>query len=172
MRRSLVAVAVSLTTLLMAAGLAAASHSNGKGPRHDMTVGTGALEDGPVFVKLHVNAKSGPLGQDASGHFTFQGNPPPLPPGVVIDVQGRVTCLTTFGNRSTFGFEVTKRKSGPFPVGSGGFFVVEDGGEPGTNDDRFEGVPGLPPPSVCPLLPPPVRLPNTQGNLVVHDTTG
>jgi hypothetical protein len=157
--------------LLVAAGSAAATHSNGKGPRHDQVAGTGAIDTpvtpfGPVFVKLHVNAKSGPFGTDPRGKVVFRGNPPPIGD---IDIKGRVTCLNVVGNQAIVGFEITKAKAGPIPEGAGGIFSILDNGEPGTGNDAFEGGPLPQPPTICPLFPATRTL--TQGNFIVHDAT-
>jgi hypothetical protein len=167
MRRLFTSLALALLALLVAAGTASATHSDGAGPGQDLTVGTGALDDpaAGVFVKLHVNAKSGPFGEDPSGHLNFKGNPPGVPP---IDIQADVTCLFVSGHDAVVGFVVTKSKAGPFPEGFPGLFAIHDGGEPGTAD-RFEGFPGFPD-QLCAVIPvgatnPPI----TQGNFIVHD---
>jgi hypothetical protein len=157
--------------LLVTAGSAAATHSNGKGPRHDLVAGTGAIDTpvtpfGPIFVKLHVNAKSGPFGTDPRGNVVFRGNPPPIGE---IDIKGRVTCLNVVGNQAIVGFEITKAKAGPIPVGAGGIFSILDNGEPGTAD-AFEGGPLPVPPTDC--QPFPATRTITQGNFIVHDATG
>jgi hypothetical protein len=167
MRRLVTSVTLALASLLVAAVPAGATHSNGKGPGHDLVAGTGAVENlvPPVFVKLHVNAKSGPFGTDPRGHVAFRGNPPPIGE---IDIKGRVTCLNIVGNQAIVGFEVTKSKAGPVPEGGGGIFSILDMGEPGTLD-AFEGGPLPQPPTVCPLFPATRTL--TQGNFIVHDST-
>jgi hypothetical protein len=160
--------------LLVTAGSAAATHSNGKGPRHDLVAGTGAIDTpvtpfGPIFVKLHVNAKSGPGGEDPRGKLVFRGNPPPFG---AVDIHGDITCVNVSGNQATVGFVVTKSRAG-FPVGIFGEFSIVDSGEPGTAD-TFEGRPTggtgqLP--STCELFQPRPQ-PITQGNFIVHDATG
>jgi hypothetical protein len=169
--RLVTSVTIALVGLLAVVGSAAATHSGGQGPGRDLVAGTGAVETGPIFVKLHVNAMSGPLGEDPRGHLTFRGNPPPFG---AVDIQGRITCLNVFGNQTTVGFVVTKSRAG-FPVGTFGEFSIVDSGEPGTLD-RFEGRPtlgALPPgsaPSTC--APFDARQTMTQGNFIVHDATG
>jgi hypothetical protein len=167
--RLVTSVTLALAALLVAAGPAAATHSNGRGPGHDLVAGTGAVESlvPPVFVKLHVNAKSGPFGTNPRGNVVFRGNPPPIGE---IDIKGRVTCLNIFGNMAIVGFEITKSKAGPIPEGAGGIFSILDNGEPGTGNDAFEGGPLPQPPTVCPLFPATRTL--TQGNFIVHDATG
>jgi hypothetical protein len=164
MRRLLASLTLAILSLFVAAGSAGATHSGGLGPSQDLTVGSGAVVFGPIFVELHVNAKSGASGEDPRGNLVFRGNPPPFG---AIDIHGRITCLAVLGNQATVGFEVTKSRAG-FPEGSGGLFSILDGGEPGTLD-RFEGFPTGPPPTFCPLFEPTRTV--TQGNFVVHDAT-
>jgi hypothetical protein len=167
---------MALVGLLAVAGSAGATHSGGAGPGNDLVAGTGAIDTpvtpfGPIFVKLHVNAQSGPFGIDPRGNVVFRGNPPiGTPPSPVeIDIQGRVTCLNVFGNQAIVGFEVTKSKAGPVPEGGGGIFSILDNGEPGTAD-AFEGGPLAQPPTFCPPFPATRTI--TQGNFIVHDATG
>jgi hypothetical protein len=160
-----------LVGLLAVVGPAGATHSGGKGPGKDLVAGTGAIDTpvtpfGPVFVKLHVNAKSGPSGTAPRGNVVFRGNPPPIGE---IDIKGRVTCLNIVGNQAIVGFEITKAKAGPVPVGAGGIFSILDSGEPGTAD-AFEGGPLPEPPTDCDPFPATRII--TQGNFIVHDATG
>ena len=166
MRRVLPLLLLALFSLLAVAGGAGATHSGGSAPEHDFAVGTGQITTetpfGTIEVFLHVNAMSGPSGEDPRGQVVFRGNPPPFPP---IDVRGRVTCLRVEGNTSTVGFVITKSKTGFPPEGFGGLFSIVDGGEPGASGDKFEGFP-VPPPASCP--PPFGGRDITQGNFVVH----
>jgi hypothetical protein len=166
--RLVTTVTITVLGLLATAGPAAATHSNGQGPGRDLVAGTGAVENlvPPIFVKLHVNAKSGPFGTAPRGKVVFRGNPPPIGE---IDIKGRVTCLNVVGNQAIVGFEITKSKAGPIPEGAGGIFSILDNGEPGTSD-AFEGGPLPQPPTICPLFPATRTL--TQGNFIVHDATG
>jgi hypothetical protein len=158
---------MALMGLLVVAGSAGATHSGGQGPGQDLVAGTGAVENlvPPIFVKLHVNAISGPVGEDPRGNLVFRGNPPPFG---AVDIHGDITCLNVSGNQATVGFLVTKSRAG-FPVGTNGEFSIVDSGEPGPLD-RFEGRPtpfNLP--SECPLFD--ARQTMTQGNFIVHDAT-
>jgi hypothetical protein len=163
---------MALLALLAVAGLAAANHSGGKGPARDRVAGTGAVDTpvtpfGPIFVKLHVNAKSGPSGENPRGKIVFRGNPPPFG---AVDVHGKITCMNVTGNQAVVGFVVTKSRAG-FPVGTHGEFSILDAGEPGAGGDRFEGRPvaGGGPSTCAPFFP---RQVITQGNFIVHDATG
>jgi hypothetical protein len=161
MKRIVAAVALGLTSLLVAAAVAAARSDAGSASKQDVVRGRGAIETGPIVVALRVNARSGPSGENPRGHLVFRGNPPPLGD---IDIKGRVTCLRVIGNAAVVGFVVTKSRAG-FPEGSGGVFTVVDG-DPGA-PDMFEGMPTGPPPTVCPL--PFGGRPITRGGFVVQD---
>ncbi|MCA1679504.1 MAG: hypothetical protein LC777_11415 [Actinobacteria bacterium] len=156
-------MAFGLLSLLVAAGVASATHNDAPGPRKDIVRGNGAIETGPILVALRVNARSGPSGENPRGQLTFRGNPPPFG---AVDIKGRVTCLRVTGKVSTVGFVVTKSRAG-FPEGSGGEFTVVDG-DPGA-PDMFEGRPTPAPPTTCP--PPFGGRPITRGDFVVHDAT-
>jgi hypothetical protein len=169
--RLVTTVTIALLALLATAGSAVATHSNGKGPGKDLVAGTGAVDTpvtpfGPIFVKLHVNAKSGPDGENPRGRLVFRGNPPPFG---AVDIRAKITCVNVSGNQATVGFVVTKSRAG-FPVGTNGEFSILDAGEPGAGGDRFEGRPvaGGGPSTCEPFFP---RQVITQGNFIVHDAT-
>ena len=171
MHRVFAIAAVAASSLLVAPGVASATHSNGSGPNNDLVNGSVKLEGvtpfGPVSIHVHVNAMSGPSGADPRGHLFFDGNPPGFPP---LDFRGRITCMFVLGNRATVGGEVTNSKT-PFPPeGSGFVFSFEDVGPPGSGD-KFEGgpFPVPPPPGFCP--PPFAQRSSTSGNILVHDGT-
>jgi hypothetical protein len=172
MKRVLLCVASTLVVLLVAAGGASASHSEGAGPNMDLVVGTGQIDavlpDGSVIdVFIHVDAMSGPSGEDPQGHVVFHAFPPAVP--FPIDIQGSVICVRASGNRATVGFVITKVKEGPLPVGFGGIFSFTDNGEPG-DMDMFEGSPAPAQVAAQCLFPPATRT-ATSGNFVVHDAT-
>jgi hypothetical protein len=166
MQRLLSFVALALLGVLIATGGASANHSNGQGPPgEDFVVGTGHLVFGAFDVFVHVNAMSGPSGEDPRGHVVFRVSPPAFP--FPVDILARVTCVRVEGNEATVGIEVTKSKApGILPEGSGGFFSFVDNGEPG-RADTFEGFPVPTPPTVC--IPSFAFRPFTYGNYVVHD---
>jgi hypothetical protein len=60
---------VALSVLLLAAipALATAEHSPGKGPKHNLVVGSARFST-PV-ASVRINAKSGPNGENPRGHF-------------------------------------------------------------------------------------------------------
>ena len=164
MRRAFVALSVGVAVLLVSAGIASATHSEGTGPAMDLVVGTGEIQTPPIVVKLHVNATSGPAGENPTGHAHFAGNPPPIG---ALEFQARVTCLNVVGNRATVGLVITHSMEGPIPEGFGGLFSVTDGGD--LSPDAFEGFPVFPPPVFCP--PPLGGRQISEGNFIVHDAT-
>jgi hypothetical protein len=160
MRRVLTVAIFGLLGLLVA-GVASAGEGRPFEPTQDFVRGNGAIETGPVVVKLWIKARSGPSGENPRGWLRFRGNPPPLER---VDIKGRVTCLRVTGNEATVGFRVTKSKAG-FPEGSGGMFTIVDG-DPGA-PDRFEGAPTGAPPTTCPPALPGRDI--TSGNFIVND---
>jgi hypothetical protein len=169
MSRGLAVLVLTLLALLVAPGVAGATHSNGSGPKNDFVNGSLRLQAfvppfGDIDLHVHVNAKRTPSG-DQTGHLFFDGNPPGFPP---LSFHGRVTCVLVVGKTATVGGEVTNSKT-PFPPeGSGFVFAFEDVGPPGSGD-KFEGgpFPVAPPPGFCPL--PFAQRSSTSGNVVVHD---
>jgi hypothetical protein len=164
MRRLVTSATIVVIALLVAAAPAGAIHrQSGDGFGFDLTAGVGAIEAGPIAVKLAVIAYSGPQGEFPRGHLAFRGNPPPFGD---VDIIGRVTCLNVSGSQATVGFRVTKSRAG-FPLGTNGEFSIFDAGEPGTLD-RFEGRPtAFNLPSTCPLFDPANTI--TDGNFIVYD---
>jgi hypothetical protein len=157
-------VTMALVGLLVATGSAGATHDRGRGLGFDLATGAGAVEAGPIVVKLGVLAISGANGERPFGQLVFQGNPPPFG---AVDIVGRVTCLSVFGNQATVGFVVTRSKAG-FPVGTNGEFSIVDSRKRGT-PDRFEGRPTFAQPSLC--LPFEAGNEVTKGAFIVHDST-
>lgn len=152
-------------------GVAGATHSNGEGPDYDFVRGTWESATG---AKFHVNAKSGPSGEDPKGRFyvEFKEAAEATPPRIPFDFRGEVTCLNVDGNTARVGGRVTHAKGDlpGNPAEGGGFLItVVDNGEPGDNDHAV----GLPSPQgvpdVCPLRT--TANPGQHGNFVVHDAT-
>jgi hypothetical protein len=190
-RGILLAVAATLLVLLVASGTASASHSDGQGPKMDFVSGTGR-EIVPEFgsFELHVNAESGPSGEDPRGHFS--GSVGVFGRGTT-EFSGRVTCLNVVGNAivedlvpttssgvsanvvpyspnlATVGGELERVEGMADPQiveGEGIIFLVED--NPG-GEDRFQIYGSTEaPPSECPPPFPSFDLVE-QGNFVVHD---
>lgn len=161
------ALAVVLPALLLAPTTARAGHSPGKGPRHDFAQGTGKYAAGTVKVQFHVNAQSGPAGQNPRGHVFARRTL-----GTVASefaFSGRVTCLTVTGNRAVVGAVVERTRTPLVAVGSGVLLEFVDNGH-GANAPRDEsnGVLTSAPPAACPAVLG-ISLPFRKGNFVVHD---
>jgi hypothetical protein len=158
-------VLASASLLVFGSESAMAMHSAGTNPPNDLARGTVHLNVPFGEFDQHVDAVSGPSGQDPRGHFwatessSFQ----------LLDFRGRVTCLTVLFNMATIAGVVTQSRE-PFPaVGTGILMNVQDNGEPGKLDQSvvFFNLPQ--PPPACPLSP--VSVPFNGGNYVVHDAT-
>jgi hypothetical protein len=98
MKRMLLALTLALlVSVSLSVSAASASHTNGAGPNKDLVVGTGKFSSfGGFSGYFHVNAQSGPAGENPRGHFTvrlFNTDPE-------IDVMGEVECLAVRDNRS------------------------------------------------------------------------
>jgi hypothetical protein len=136
-------------------------------PGLDTALGSGHVDSGGDEILINLAAHSGPLGQNASGHYHLETIPGSAIP-IELDVD--VTCLNVVGNLAMVGGFVTKLVVNGVPVsGVQGFL------EP-VQDNHLLGVPdmvgsiSLMPnaPSICPP-PTPGTFAIDQGNIVVHD---
>ena len=169
-RRILFSVIACLALVVATPGGAGANHSQGKGPKQDLAVGAGKIEQFASFV--HVNANGNPDGSDANGSFFVRQEFFRLP----LDFSGKVTCLLVDGNKAIVGGEVTKNS--PVPAGgvrpnpapgTGVLIDIRDNGDSGAPDTfNFTFRPA--PPTVCPNLNS-HQFPIDQGNFIVHDGT-
>jgi hypothetical protein len=163
MKRSLAVLALALLiSLVLGAGVANATHSNGQGPKHDKVNGTGQFVDQTTDQQIHVNANSGPEGQGARGWLwekTTTGTDE-------IAYKAKVTCLAVSGNKSVIGGQIVNSKTGET-----GYVVVyvEDNGEPGKGSDRVERVFSATAPTCEEEFPTAKTI--TKGNYIVHDAT-
>jgi len=144
---------------------AAATHSNGTGPKMDFVFGTGIFRAVDLHEEIHVNARSGaePLGEFFARLVTS--------PALDFDFRGQVTCLTVNTHDAVFGGEITQSRLPNIPVGWGILIQVHDDGEPGTNDKVLILALG-PATDACPTRDAiiPLIAPNIdQGNFVVHE---
>jgi hypothetical protein len=158
--------AVVLPALLLAPTAARAGHSPGQGPPHDFAQGTGKFASGTLKAQFHVNAQSGPAGQNPRGHVFVRR----ASGGVVnLNFSGRVTCLTVTGNRAVVGAVVERTKTPLVAVGNGVLLEFVDNGK-GANapPDASDGflIPAAP--AACPAVLG-IAAPFRQGNFVVHD---
>ena len=162
MRRRIV-TAFTVALAIAGPGVVAA-----QGPRVDLVAGTAQFTDGLVAdTEWHVNAKSGPMGENPQGHFFVRLESAIL---LNLDFRGRVTCLNVTGNVAVIGGEITASRTPDAVVGQGILIEVTDNGE-GNDDppDTFNGAFTLIPPQICPPAPLFPGAPATQGNFVVHD---
>jgi hypothetical protein len=133
----------------------------------DSVTGTGRHQGAdPPFpsIQVHINAFADATGTDPRGtlisdmtNATVEGR-----------YEGRVTCLSVFGNQATVGIEIVNA-SNPAFVGRGQLWSVVDNGSPG-DSDRIAGHPLTPtPPVACPPLF--FNVPLVSGNYVINDAT-
>jgi hypothetical protein len=165
MKRLSAAMALALlTSLALGSSAANATHSEGGGPHQDLVAGTGRFEVFPgEAVKIHVNAKSGPSGEDARGRFSVNHEG-------FYAVRGEVTCLSVVGNRATVGGEITQAQGELEGFeGFGILIIVEDNGEGDEPNDGVISSVVATPPEQC-SVPFEVR-PIEQGDYIVHDAT-
>lgn len=174
MTRRLLIATVGLLALAVSPVMAVATHGEGQGSaKKDFAVGTGHFQGagpaGPTDVTMHVNAKSGPAGQNAKGRFFVHRELPSK-----LDLHGTVTCLKVVGNQAVIGGRIDRSKiSDPlFPEGGGIVIQVDDTDEGTTITDRMHGGPSASPPATCPDPIAAARLRVQQGNFVVHDNAG
>src|SRR5688572_22230845 len=112
----LLGLAASSLVLMIAPATVSATHSPGEGPDQDLASGT---MESVIGTKFHVNAHSGPSGEDAGGHFYVERKEAVGP--AQLDFAGDVTCLTVIGNVAFVGGSIDRSKTDlPFPgEGSG-----------------------------------------------------
>lgn len=164
MKRSLVALSLALLiSLVVGASVANATHSNGKGPKQDKANGTGKVVDVATNTaqQIHVNAKSGPAGENPRGWIWEKTTTATD----TINYKAKVLCLTVTDNKAVIGGEIVKSKSGET-----GFVevYVEDNEEPGTADKVESELLGTTPPDCLTTL---TGKTITRGNYIVHDAT-
>lgn len=181
--RSALVFALALSAIAGTAGGAVATHSGGKGPKHDFATGTAtrtAVVPGTqsnTRVKMGVSARSGPSGENARGRFFVKRTTDPAVVGRPdLDFSGRVTCLRVIGNRAIVGGVVTRDKL-DLPSnqieGTGFLGVYVDNDQVGGGAaDESNSTPGQAPPgNVCPTSGPFPTAPFQQGNYVVHNAS-
>ena len=165
MKRLLAALFLALVgALVVASGVASAD------PKQDLVSGTGhvVIEEAEFDAQLHVNAKSGPTGEDPRGHFFLTRSQFGIED---IDFSGRVTCVDVNGDLAAVGGVVTKSKNPSVPEGSGILINIEDRGSD-AEDAAGVFVTSLPPtepPTNCEFSDASALA--TGGNFIVHDAT-
>ena len=184
-KRLIAGSVLTLPALAATAVVAVASHSDGNGPKQDFATGTGhRYVIGPPFLPpgvetrtiMHVNAHSGPGGEDARGRFFVKREASALVPDRPdLDFSGRVTCMTVVGNRAVVGGVITHDKLGPVhplsPLEGRGYLgvYIDNDQVDGGLFDRSNSFPLQDPPGpVCPPFTAPTGEFQT-GNFIVHD---
>jgi hypothetical protein len=158
-----------LALLIAGCGVVALAPPAGGSSEQQLVAGTGQrLSLAGVPLTIHVNAQSGPAGEDARGTFWTTADTADL--GTVV-LRGRITCLTVEGNRAAARGIVEESTAPLNPVGSAFQIQVTDNGSPGmfndTNINFFGFEPGE---TGCPIIPfaePPIE----DGNFVVKDAS-
>lgn len=155
----LFAVVLPIVVVVAIPAGAIGAHGPGKGPKRDLVAGSAKFP--VVAAHAHINAKSGPNGENPRGKFFLrQGN---------LQFRGSVTCMRVVGNRAAVGGRVNKSNAAGPPVGSGFVQHIEDNGSPGRND-RSQTVFVPSPPMTCPVPITPFFV-VARGNFVVRDAT-
>lgn len=152
MKRVLPFVAVFLMLLVPSMGAA-------QGEK-DMVAGTAHFDQFAPRVDVHVNATSGPNGEDARGWWRYDQSD-----GGAFDLVGEVTCLNVTGNSALLSGVITEGAQ------AGTFFLqfVQDAGSPGSDGDNSVTLStGLPTDPGC-RAQFPGGIPATGGNYVVKD---
>lgn len=181
MSRRLTALALGVLALAVSPVVAAASHSDGEGPKKDFAAGTGirtaVLPGGSdTRVMMGISARTARSGQGARGRFFVKRTTdPPVAGRPDFDYSGRVTCLRVIGNRAIVGGVITNDRL-DLPSnqieGTGFLAVYVDNDQVGGADDESNSTPGITPPGdVCPMTVGFPTAPFQQGNYVVHDST-
>ncbi len=160
LKRIMSVLAVAILATVAFSGVALATHSNGNGPNKDFV--TGSTRFPFLDAKVHINAMSGPSGEDPRGHFYINQES-------FAVFRGTVTCLNVVGNRAMVGGEVERSSPGFPDEGTGFLQLIVDNGEPGDSDSSETTLTEVPP-TICPP-PLPSGIPATRGNYVVHDAT-
>jgi hypothetical protein len=160
MKRLLAALFLALVcALVVASGVASAD------PKQDLVSGTGQFVSfAGSDSQLHVNAQSGPSGEDPRGHFFFTRSNFGTN---VFDFSGRVTCVNVSGNLAAVGGVVTKSETPSAPEGSGILINIEDRG-PHAGDPASVFQRSVPPTN-CEFIG--FTVDSQKGNFEVHDAT-
>jgi hypothetical protein len=164
------AVKMALLTVALVVALssdAAATHSNGAGPKMDFVFGTGMFRGLAFDGELHVNAKSESGGGNPQGEFFVRFAVSPI---LELDFRGSVTCLAVANHTAIVGGEISVSRVPLVPASTGVLIQIVDGGEPGAGRDAVSFLPTLFPPTTCELpddFPAVVTI--DRGNFVVHD---
>jgi len=156
MRRNAAIFGLALLCLALAPG--AASAAPGKGPKQDLVAGTGQLGS----FKVHVNAQSGPSGEDPRGKVRFEVPGDPTNP--FLNFNADVTCMDVVGSDSVL--------AGVTDIGLVFVINLSDNGEGrGPADTWNASFFFASPPQAGECAASPGQNPVTQGNFTAHDST-
>ena len=160
----IVVAAVSLVAALSMA--TAATGVPSQGDRVAGTIERLTLAGFPLTA--HVNAKSGPQGEDAQGSFWQTIQDPALGE---VTIRGHVTCLAVDGNKATVLASIDESTDPRVPVGSLFQTQITDNGSPGAGSDSTIALFGFQPGEGCPAsfdIAPEVTI--LDGNFMVTDS--
>lgn len=135
-------------------------------PKHDKVQGSG-INNPPngVFAQFHINAKSGPNGEDPQGKFSFKrkdGAPNEK-------FTAEVTCVNVQGNLASVIGYVTKTKNDPFPAGKYYLVRLKDDGKGEFTMDEIQNGPYVGDPYTCPTPIEPRPEAITKGDIKITD---
>jgi hypothetical protein len=138
---------IALAAAAFLAALCASAAANGV-PNQDSAVGTiERLTRAGFPTTVHVNAMSGPQGEDARGAFWTTLDVPELGQ---LEFRGHVTCLAVDGNRAAVRGTVDVSTDPDISVGSEFQIEITDNETPGSGADTTIGYRGLAPGEGCP----------------------
>jgi hypothetical protein len=158
MKRTSFAFGLTLLCLVLAPAAASAAPGSGKGPKQDLVAGTGRTDS----YAVHVNAQSGPNGEDPRGKVRFEVTSDPTG---FFNVNADVTCMDVQGHDSVV--------AGIRDDGLVFYIWISDNGQGNGTPDAFQPFfffgGSAPPPGTC--FATPGAIPADRGNFTVHDST-
>jgi hypothetical protein len=129
-------------------------------PKGDMAFGTGTdpnaarpIVDAPTTA--HVNARSGPAGEDPTGRAWFRVTSPDF------EQSGDVKCLNVIGHNAIVGFRDDE-------TGMGWYIAVDDRDQVNRDEPDTLAIVEAVQPEICPPPGEPQRV-ITRGNFIVSD---
>ena len=157
MKRTSIAFGLTLLCLVLAPAAASAAPGSGKGPKQDLVAGTGQTGS----FKLHVNAQSGPSGDDPRGKVQLEVTDDPTS---ILNFNADVTCMAVDGPNSVV--------AGVTDLGLVFVINASDNGQGnGAPDAWFASFFGGSPPGPGECSPTPGAFATSLGNFTVHDST-
>lgn len=161
-----------LTTTVLSATLLTgwAPPSNSAQNNHDQVQGSGENNPpgGNPIAQFQINAKSGPQGEDPSGHFSFKRK---LDGGGTTKFRASVTCVRVEGNLASVVGLVERNHNDPFPQGRYYLVRLKDDGKGQFTLDEIQNGPYGADPAICPVPVEPRPEAITKGNIRITDAT-